>query len=342
MKGKIIKDWSQVDFKNPDHRKKVSGALQYFLTLPDKFSHVSGQEKEKKLLRAALQEFATTGDFPTSILPIIEKFHITTHYDTGYEEIFDIRDFSGSRRNGFDMLDVESGLTFRKVKVGEKLKVYKMAGAKARVYFEFYGGALGWHRQLFDDEEYWTLEDNAIEFRNKAYSYRAQIFYALIEALSAGQNLAWQDPDPSTLPNTNELYTANRDAQTMNKAAADILEDVKGKGYGVSPEETTFIVLTPLQLRGRIRKALNVMQQAVSGSKTQIDYNFRQITTLMLTTTNVYYVILPKKKLKGGYRMDLRLFSDFDILSYTDTQAGWMRYGGAIGDIQQLVRCSIS
>jgi hypothetical protein len=32
----------------------------------------------------------------------------------------------------------------------------------------------------------------------------------------------------------------------------------------------------------------------------------------------------------------LTLFSDFDILSYTDTQAGWQRYGGCIGDIDQV------
>jgi hypothetical protein len=34
--------------------------------------------------------------------------------------------------------------------------------------------------------------------------------------------------------------------------------------------------------------------------------------------------------------MDLTLFDDFDILSYTDTVAGWMRHGGCIGDIDQI------
>jgi hypothetical protein len=56
----------------------------------------------------------------------------------------------------------------------------------------------------------------------------------------------------------------------------------------------------------------------------------------MLQNSTRYFVILPKLKLKGGYRMDLTLFSDFDILSYTDVQAGWMRYGGCIGDLDQI------
>ena len=342
MKGSIIKDWNKVNFDSKKDRKKVAGALQYFLTLPDKFVHFPSQQKNKALIQVALQEFATTGDFPTSILPIIEKFHLTTHYDNAFEQIFDVKDFSGSARSGFDILDVEGGLSFAKVNVGEKVKVYKMSGSKATVYFDFYGGAIGWHRQLFDDKEYWTIEDNAIEFRNKAYAQRAAVFYALIEALGAGQNIAWQAPDPAGLAATDPLYNANRDAQTMNLAAQTILTNVRNKGYGVSPENTTFIVLTPLQQRARVRKALNLMQQAVVGSTTQIDYNFKQITTMQLATTSVYYVILPKKKLKAGYRMDLKLFSDFDILSYTDTTAGWMRYGGAIGDSEQLHRCAIA
>jgi hypothetical protein len=53
-------------------------------------------------------------------------------------------------------------------------------------------------------------------------------------------------------------------------------------------------------------------------------------------------VILPKGKLKGGYRMDLTLMSQTNILEYTETVAGWMRYGGAIGETDQLRRCSIA
>ena len=350
MKGHIIKDWTKIDWRNPAHRRQVSGALQYFLALPDKFvpkvfENVEQFKKDRNELRTyigKLQEFTTTGDMPTSILPLIEKYHVTPNYDNTYEEIFDIRDFSASRRNGFEMLDVESGLTFRKVLPGGKLKTYQFEGSKSTVYFDYYGGALNWHRQLFDDEEYWTIEDNAIEFRNKAYQFRASVFYALIEALPTAQNIAWQNPDPALLPNTDATYTANRDAQTLNTAAQTILLNVRNKGYGVTAQNASFIILAPIQLRGRIKRAMANLLQPTAGSLNQVDYNFQLRTTMMLATTSVYYVILPKKKLKGGYRQDLTLFSDFDILSYSDTQAGWMRYGGAIGDTQQIQRCAIA
>ena len=62
----------------------------------------------------------------------------------------------------------------------------------------------------------------------------------------------------------------------------------------------------------------------------------------MLVDTTKYYVIFPKKKIKGANRMDLTIFSDFDIEAYTDIAVGWQRYGGAIAETKQIVRCSTS
>jgi len=45
------------------------------------------------------------------------------------------------------MVTTQSGLTFKKVLTGEKLKVYQMSGDKDYVYFDYYGGALNWHRR---------------------------------------------------------------------------------------------------------------------------------------------------------------------------------------------------
>ena len=207
-----------------------------------------------------------------------------------------------------------------------------MAAAKARVYFCYYGGALGWHRRLFEDGDWWTLEDNAIEFRNKAYSSRAATYYALLEAAADLKGCCAQvaadcedcDADARSI------------AASINFAATDILTKAAARGLSVDPANTQFIVLTPLQLRGRVRYALGQRMQAFADSERLIDYNFKQITSMMLTNTDRILVILPGRTLKIGYRMDLTLFDDFDILSYTDTVAGWMRHGGCIGDIDQI------
>lgn len=344
MRSKIFNlNWSDFDYRNPESRKNLAGALQYFCAMPNQF--VPGQlaqvkefvEAHDSVRKAQVQAFTLPSDFPTyeRAIEVLEKFHITPEWDNGFEQIFDIRDFSGSKASGFDVLDVQSGLTFNQVLPGEKIKVYEMSGAKERCYFNYYGGALGWHRGLFEDQEFWVAEDNAIEFRNKAYFTRAQVFYSLLAAVGDHKSCCSVVPAPSGCTGCDS--DAQSIAASINYAIETILTNCSGKGYGLNPASTNFIVLNGIDMMGRVKQALAVRTQGFAESPRVLNYPVSQITSLMPGgTANSILVILPKKKIKGGYRMDLTLFDDFDILSYTDTIAGWMRYGGCIGDLDQI------
>lgn len=321
MKGKIIRDWNKVNFRSTTDLKKFEGAMQHFMRMP----------AQDKAFKAAMQQFASTGDFPTNINQVLEKIHATPDWDNGFEQIFDVRDFTGTNSSGFDILDVESGLTFAKVLPGEKVKMFKMSGAKTSVSFDQYGGALGWLRVWFEDQQWWAVEDTAIAFRNKAYSSRAANFYALIEAVTNTQ--AWQGSSSDA--------AAVRDAKTINAAVLAILTACKDKGYGINAN-TPMVLLCPLALKDRITAALAYQSQAVVGSPTLLQYNVKPVYTLMLSSNSYYYVALPGKKIKAGYRQDLTLFNAFDPMAYADTVVGWMRYGGAIGDTDQIKKCSIA
>ena len=334
MKGKIVKDWSKVNINDPQHRRLVYGALNHFM------GQIDTNPELTAALKGSLQHFGQPGDFPASVLQVLEKYHITEYYDDGWMNIFDVRDFTGSDRNGFDILDVEDGLTFAEVPLGYHADVFKMSGSKVSVPFSLFGGGLAWHRTLFDDKEYWTLEDNAVAFRNKAGAHRAQIHYDLIDAVGVANNLAWQAPQPAALAATDATYVANRDMATINAAAQAILLAVVNKGYGVTPGNAQFTVLCPLQLRGRIRRALSLMLQPVVGSEKQNDYNFVQQTTMHLASATAFYVILPKRKMKSGNRMNLTVFDQFSVTSYSDIAVGWSRFGAAIGDTDQIRRCA--
>ena len=313
----------------------LAGALQYFMALPDRFiPERFGKVQEFVKAHAQVREFTLMSDgYPNEkAIDVVEKFHLMTDYDNGYESIFDVRDFAGTKANGFDVAGAASGLTFREIKPGEKVKVYQMAAAKYRCYFCYYGGALGWHRQLFEDGDWWTIEDNAIEFRNKAYSSRAAVYYALLEA--AADEVGCCAAVPSDCSDCSA--DARSIAESTNYAAVHLLTTLRNRGYGLNPGTTQLVVLTPIQLLGRVKAGLAVRNQAFAESPTVANFNFRIQTSMMLTNTNRVMVILPGKTLKIGYRMDLTLFDDFDILSYTDTVAGWMRHGGCIGDIGQV------
>lgn len=360
-RGQIIKDWDKVDpvklfggefgeGKDIQHKKKVMRALQSFLAMPNtripaKFANDEKFMKKKEgFEKARMQYFATLNDFPATPKEAMEKYHQLAVYDNGFEQIFNMRDYTGSRRDGFSIDTIGSALTFRKMLTGEKLHVFQMAGDREFVYFDYYGGALGWDRKLFENQDWWGLEENAVSFRNEAYRMRAATFYALLEGVSAfkGADIVWQQA-PDTITAGNRGYLAQRDAATMNLAAETILLACQASGYGISAQNVSFVILAPLQLRARIKQALAVNYDiATPGGPIVIDYSFSTVITTMLTVTDHYWVILPKRKIIGGDRMNLELYYDFDMLSRTDAAAGWMAFGGAVADIAQMERCDIS
>jgi len=350
MKGNIVSDWSLVEkmggIDNPAVRTSVRGALNRFLLQPTQAPYKAAAQafaatgNPADARTALIQAFTTSQDFPNSVTNVVDKYHQLTYYDSGYEEIFDIMDMKSSNRDSFNIQDVISGLAFALVPEGKKAKIYKMSGAKVNVSLDMYGAGLGWSRRLFDDREYWTIEDNATEFRNKAFSSKAQDHYDLIEAIATTYDVEYQAVT-GAVPNTNENYVPIRDINTINKACEEILLRIKDLGMGATPN-SEFVILAPIQLKNRIPRALQIVQQPFLSSTPQATYNVRTVYTMMLTNTTDYYVIFPKKKIKSANRMDLTVFNDFDIEAYADIAVGWQRYGGAIGEIKQLARCKTS
>jgi len=357
MRGKIIKDWDkQVNWrklfvpgeKDVQHQRAVMKALSFFLAIPNAnvpaefASNVKFMERKKEYNTVKMQQFATLNDFPATAKEVIDKYHELAVYDNGFEQIFNIRDYTGSRRDGFSIDTIRGGLSFRKMLTGEKLHVYQFEGEREFIYFDYYGGALGWDRKLFENQDWWQLEENAIEFRNEAYRIRAATFYALIEAVGpkATGDIAWQI-HPDTVIAGNRGYRAGRDAATMNLAAQTILLACQASGYGISAQNVNFIILAPVQLRARIKQALGVSYDTADRVTSVIDYNFTTVITTMLLNTTHYWVILPKRKIVGGDRLNLETYSEFDMLSRTDSAAGWMAFAGGIGDTDQMERCDI-
>jgi hypothetical protein len=132
---------------------------------------------------------------------------------------------------------------------------------------------------------------------------------------------------------------AVRDFRTINAACEKIITNLTGTGIVASPN-SEFILLAPFQLIERIARALAVANMGLSSTLPGVVYRVRPIYTQMLTSSTTYYIILPKQKMKAGLRQDLTILSNTDILAYADTVAGWMRHGGAIGDIRQISRCA--
>lgn len=335
----IMKDWNAFDQYNKEHQGKLIGALQHFLTINKAEENLEAMQGQ---LNGALQHYASTNDFPDQVLNIINKFHATDDFDEGWQTAFAVRDYTGSNASGWSISDVDDALTFEAVPIGSKAKIRKMAGTKTDVKFIKYGGGLGWDRVLFDDKDYWTIEDNAISFRNKFFKARAEYFYALIDAITAGQNLAWQAVTPANYANTGENYDAIRDINTINAACFQIFNDLKDTGISVGPN-SNFGILAPLQLKSRLLRAMTVLNSGISAGLLGVNYNVSApIFTGMLSSATVYYVFLPGQKCQAGIRKNLEVLNQFDPVSYSEVAVGWGRWAGAVGEVEQFQRCAIS
>lgn len=336
MKGKLIADWKKVDFTSPRGQEQFLEAVQYFMDRP---------RQAAEEIRARIQEFTTPGDFPADAVDAIARYHQVDDPDTGWMEVFDVIDFTATRKNSFDLIDVSSGLAFRAVKPGEKARVYKVSGEKVAVDFDLFGGALGWSRLWFDDEEYWKIEDVAAEFRARWYANRAQAHYDLISASRQDSDVSWQGSEGDE--------TAVRDAETVNYACAAILSDMQDLGFDVNAN-STFVVVCPIQLLSRLRNALRItllgnVSGGVTGEGSEVNFNVKLVVTMRLkdqalaqAETSQYFVTLPGRKIKSGNRMDLTILSEQDILAYAETVAGWGRYGAVVGETRQVRRCATS
>ena len=159
----ILANWNKYDHTDPEHRKQLLSALQFFVALPNKFipEMMKTSDKFKKkhaIIQAAqsfqnangrmptpleMQAFTTPGDFPAPIIDVIQKFHAVMNYDNGYEQIFDIHNAENSKKPGFSISNVTSGMTFSQMLPGEKVQVHNMSGDRVFVYYHYYAGALG-------------------------------------------------------------------------------------------------------------------------------------------------------------------------------------------------------
>ena len=339
----LIKDWRKVNFNNSEEdRSKVIGAINHAFkkTRTDQVKRVLKMYNNANEPGVSLQHFASKNDFPTSVLELIEKFRLTDAVDILYERFFRMLDFTSSKRNGFQIVDVADSLVFSEIPEGSPVKIYKMAGDKVTVNFIMYGGGLGWHRTLFDDEEYVTIEDAAIAFNNKWAKKVMQVHYALIEAISTGQNTTWQAVDGS-VPATDANYQALRDINTINKACETILTDLKDT-FDDLGENTQLELIAPIGLKKRILRALTMQNRGLSGDFQGVQYNVRPGFTLHLSTTTDYYIGLPGRKSQSGNRMNLTVFDEFDAKTYSDIAVGWGRFGATIGQEKQIRRCKTS
>lgn len=291
-------------------------ALQEFMEAPARAS---------EHLRGRLHEMVAAGDMSTvnnSARDYIDQFLLTpAESDDGWRQIFrthgPMEAEQQNNKSGFRVLNVESGIVFKKRKPGEAVEFRSVKGTDQFVVYESFGGGVGIERIWWDDQDYITIGDLLVMFREGAYSQQADDMYGLLTALATTYN-----------------YSTGTDLiAKLNGAAADIIRGLQGKGVGVN-SASTFLIVCAVEKIAEVKAALATISDVAmqtAASKQKLVFNFKVVGTVRVPVTGAksgVYVGLPGGRCKAGIRQDLTLYGQFNIARYADDLAGFLRYAG--------------
>jgi len=322
--GKIFSDYSLIDMSTETGRAKFWGAVTHFMKAP-KLVH-------NDMIRAGTQQFTSESNFADEIVKLIDRYHLgITEIDAGYLNAFDVRNFAGVGSPGFRIRDVQSGLTFSARGPGGRARVYKITGTEAFAPFDTYGGGLEIDQAWFQDQEWWLIEDTAAEFRSKWYKSKATIMYTLLGSFTSGNNTAYDTTGATAL---------DKDIITLNTAASVLLTRLNTAGYAVTLQ-TPVIVFCPVQLMGRLKRALAAVyvNAGVAGASIKVEYAIKPVYSMNLidggaANTTKWQMCVPGIKNKLGEKMPLTVYADFKAENFVTTTVGWGRYGAYLNETQ--------
>ena len=327
----------------PQGYKQFFGAIQHCFEQP---------LLDARQLVKRFAELATASQFPEQVTAeLFEKFKVGHgEVDMSWLSVFDEVDLSRTSLSSFDLVDIQNGVSFKKVLPGEKARVYSLTGESESVSFDQYGAGLQIPGVWYEDQRWWDIEEAVQDYNLAWWEAVAAIFFALIEAATDGifggtvdgVNIAYDSAGSDTL---------EKDINTINAGVLSLLNALKTAGMRVNAS-TPLTLICNIARHDRCRAALDARRSSVYSGPEVIGAQIRLVTTLGLTTTNTWnsnsggtehtadelplgYLAVPGRKSKYLNRKPLRVYPPaFNPEIYATSVFAWGRYGGVLNEAQ--------
>lgn len=291
--------------------KDVSKVMQAFFRRPEK----QQKERLKALSRSSIPQY--DGGMESI-------FNDTANYDGAWEKAF-IDAARVPDRDYFEILDITSGVTFKKVPRGQKVEVAILEGTEKKVYLFRYGAALQWELDDLMFRKINIIQQKAIQARDAYYAERDERYYKILAGSINSHTTSW---DATA---TGEL---EKDIATLASglyAMADRLKD----GYVKNPLSQKFLWFINPKIWGRAVRALRQTTQDVPGQPARIPYNVELLPTFSEFLTNTAggstitdsLLVLPGFKNQKSVGMELTSYMDFDNLTLANVESFWSMEG---------------
>ena len=314
----------------PEEEKQVKVALQAFVWKP-----MSEHKKNINIIKKQIQAASSSTDFPVNLTNAFNVITETAYYDMGWEAAYqDVpRD---ATKDFWEIATNKNGVTFRKMKEGQRIRVDEISGETLLAYVDYYGGALGFTDRMIRFRQLAIMFDRAKAFRDSFYLNKANNHYYLLSVAAALHVLAWQAG----------ATVIARDIATLNLAQATLGNRNKDKGYGNSAQMPFLLYASPFD-ESRIEAAYRVTnadlvqggqgQPAISGRPVRRIYTYNQFIT-----RNHPIMILPGQKIQKNEALaPTNYTAPEDVLTLNRTQSVWSIYGAAIADTEQCLQVNL-
>ena len=293
----------------------------------DKINRIIGafMRRPSKRYREIMHGHMASSDIPVTVTDNASIFRNVGNYDGAWEQAFmDVTLEPG--RDFWEIEDMTSGLTFRKVPEGGRVRVEGLAATVAIVKCDSYGGAIGWTDQMIRYRRFPAMEMKARYFRDAELTAKAKRHYILMA--NAATN--------STSYNTTETGTLEKDIATINTAANTLCTRLKDTYVG-DPLMQELVMFIHPELWARVSRSLRQIGQDVQGQPPRIPFNIRYVPTYNAYLTSAAgssvsttaLLVMPGFKNQKATAMEPTSYFDFDVTSRTYVQAVWTDYGAA-------------
>jgi len=319
--------WKACEHKDTNAANMVNAAITAFI------------KKPVQVMKKQIQAVGVSTDFAKLVSDAYSVIVEEDNFDLGYEKVF--KDMPlGDREDSWDIYNVENGLTFRKIQEGQRLRIEGLKGTLVTAHVDYFGGALGWTDRMIRFRKVAAMVDIAGIFRNNFWRNKADNHYALIRAAGLlNPLLAWQG-----VAADGQL---RRDIQTLNRAAFNLSNRLKDKGYGNTATAQLVLYANPLD-KARINAAIKATTNQTLGVGIgtvgqQLDWNITVIYTYNQSIqAGTPLLVYPYYRLQKADAMQPTTFTaPKDPLTLNEVQAVWAIYGAVIADTEQVERFTL-
>lgn len=252
--------------------------------------------------------------------------------DLGYLSLFKFIDMRSASTDSVDVARSTNAIVFEETPRGGQIKVNRKLQAEVETLKMLtHTGGVSINDDWLKYNKWYQVEQAIEDMQLGYYRQQADLHFGLITAVGTGSNVAW----------TVDLAT------TFNKAVGGMIRKLEAKGYVLGSNPQVDIVVSPENV-GAVLAMLEARKGspmvAYGAQKQPIAFGVRNVivTTKVAANENVFYAVLPERKLVRAVWADLTIEAQREASYRANDWFAHGQFASMLGEQDQIARVPLS